>query len=161
MNTVFKQARTIPSLERRPDGRLWATRDGKSSAVSVARCFPWSAPGRFISLRDAERREFCLVAEPADLDEASRQALEQALIEADFVLEIEGIVSVREEIEIRSWEVMTRQGARRFQTKRDDWPRVLSDGGILIRDVAGDLFHIRDPDRLDAGSRGLLEAFVD
>jgi hypothetical protein len=148
-------------LERRADGRLWATRDGKSRAVSVARCFPWSAPGRFISLRDGERSEFCLIAEPADLDEPSRRALEQSLVEAGFVLEIEAIVSVREEIEIRSWEVSTRQGRRRFQTKRDDWPRVLPDGGVLMRDVAGDLLCIREPGRLDAGSRNLLAAFVD
>jgi hypothetical protein len=33
------------------------------------------------------------------------------------------------------WRVHTDQGARRFQTRLDDWPRKLPDGGLLIRDV--------------------------
>jgi len=34
-------------------------------------------------------------------------------------------------------------------------------GGILIRDVAGDLYHIVDPDKLDAKSRTYLWASPD
>jgi hypothetical protein len=68
---------------------------------------------------------------------------------------------VEEEVEIRVWRVRTRQGARRFQTRRDDWPRTLPGGGLLIRDVAGDLFHVPDPDALDRTSQERLWAFVD
>jgi hypothetical protein len=38
---------------------------------------------------------------------------------------------------------------------------VLPGGGVLIRDVAGDLYHIPAPDRLDRKSRELMYAFVD
>ena len=48
-------------LERRSDGRLWATKNKTSSPVRVTRCFPWSSPGAFISLRDERRREVCLI----------------------------------------------------------------------------------------------------
>ena len=161
MSTVLQQRAAALLLERRSDGRLWAIRDGESSAVRVARCFPWSAPARYISLRDDRRKEFCLIAEPADLDEPSRQALEESLIEADFVLRIEAIVTLKEEIEIRSWEVETAQGRRSFQTKRDDWPRSVPGGGVLIRDVAGDLLYIADPEQLDAASRDMLSALID
>ncbi len=34
-------------------------------------------------------------------------------------------------------------------------------GGIVIRDVAGDLYHVADPEKLDAKSRTWLWAFVD
>jgi hypothetical protein len=34
-------------------------------------------------------------------------------------------------------------------------------GGILIRDVAGDLYHVRNPEDMDAVSRRWLWAFVD
>ena len=37
----------------------------------------------------------------------------------------------------------------------------LPHGGLLIRDVAGDLYHFADPARLDRHSRALLWAFVD
>jgi hypothetical protein len=57
--------------------------------------------------------------------------------------------------------VATRQGPRSFQTRRDDWPRRLTTGGVLINDVAGDLYHIPDPSILDDTSRRWVHAFVD
>lgn len=157
---AFEQA-IEPRIERRLDGQLWLAQDGKAHAVRIARCFPWSARDRFISLRDDERRERLLVEDPAALDRASREALEDALVEADFVLEVERVHAIDEEIEIRCFDVETRQGRRRFQTKRDDWPRVVPGGGVLIRDVAGDLFYVPRPAALDARSRALLDVFVD
>ena len=73
------------------------------------------------------------------------QALERALAEASFVLEVRRVDSVEEEVEIRQWKVETRQGPRSFQTHLDDWPRVLPMGGLLIRDVSGDLYRLPDP----------------
>lgn len=161
MATNRQTEQLTPRLEHGRDGRLWATWRGRTAPVRVVRCFPWSSPGEFVSLRDEHKREFCLVEDMTRLDSVSRAALEQALLEADFVLEIESIVAIREEIEIRSWTVETRQGRRRFQTRRDDWPRDVPGGGLLIRDIAGDLFLIRDPGRLEPDSRELLSAFVD
>jgi hypothetical protein len=148
-------------LERRRDGQLWASNRGETRAVFVRRCFPWSEPTDYVSLRDGDENEFVLIRGSKDLDQASREVLEQALAEAGFVLEITGIESVEEEIEIRSWKVDTRQGPRSFQTRLDDWPRRVPSGGTLIRDVAGDLYYVRDPAAMDKKSRDLLWAFVD
>ena len=148
-------------LERRTDGQLWALLGGAASAVRVRRCFPWSQPTRFLSLRDADDEEVALVSQPADLDLASRKVLEEALVEVGFVLEVERILEIEEEIEIRTWKVHTRSGVRSFQTPRDDWPREVPGGGLLVRDVAGDLYYVRDAERLDARSQRLLWAFVD
>src|SRR2546422_10688149 len=75
------------TLERRPDGRVWAIRSGGgvARAVWVQRCFPWSEPGRFLSLRDDDEEEFALVRDPAELDPASRRVLEEALVAAGVV----------------------------------------------------------------------------
>jgi len=148
-------------LERRADGRLWAVRGGAERAVWVRRCFPWSEPARFVSLRDDDEEEFALVRDPAELDPASRRVLEEALVAAGFVFEITRVTAIEEEVEIRHWRVETRQGARSFQTHLDAWPRLLPHGGLLIRDVAGDLYHVTDPAVLDETSRALLWAFVD
>ena len=148
-------------LERRAGGQLFAGRGGRMQAVKVCRCFPWSEPGRFVSLRDSEEEEFALVTDASELDEDSRQALEAALVEAGFVLEIEVIHDIEEEIEIRCWRVRTVQGERAFQTPRDEWPREVPGGGLLIRDVAGDLFYVPDPDGLDRDSQRHLWAFID
>jgi hypothetical protein len=164
MTTVKFEGRMTEAevtLARRPDGRLWATRGGEERAVTVRRCFPWSEPARYVSLRDDDEDEFALVADLADLDPASRAALATALAEAGFVFVVTAIQDVEEEVEIRAWRVDTAQGPRRFQTRLDDWPRELPGGGILIRDVAGDLYHVPDPRALDRRSRQFLWAFVD
>jgi len=148
-------------LERRADGQLWALQNGDANPVRVYRCFPWSDPGRFVSLRDDDEKELAMVSDLAELDDASRSELESALTEAGFVLEVTAIRSVEDEVEIRAWEVETRQGPRTFQTKLDDWPRDVPGGGLLIRDVSGDLYHVPEPAALDGASRELLWAYSD
>jgi hypothetical protein len=149
------------TLEWRADGSLWALRDEQERAVSVRRCFPWTEPVRFLSLRDGDEEEFAFVRDPADLDARSRAALERALAVAGFVFEVTRVLEIDEEVEIRRWRVETRQGPRTFQTRLDDWPRTLPRGGLLIRDLAGDLYHLAEPKLLDKNSRELLWAFVD
>jgi hypothetical protein len=142
------------------DGRLMAVKDGAAVAVRVRQCFPWSEPHRHLSLRDGEDREVLYVDDPGALTVESRDALERAVAEAGFVLEVTRVVSIEEEVEIRQWAVETRHGDRSFQTHLDDWPRVLPNGAILIRDVGGDLYRIVVAE-MDRRSRDLLWAFVD
>ena len=152
---------TALRVERRNDGQLWAEREGEARPVRVRRCFPWSEPTRYVSLLDDEKREFALVPDLRALEPASRRALEDAVAEAGFVLQLERIESIDEEVEIRTWKVRTKQGPRSFQTRLDDWPREVPGGGYVIRDVAGDLYHVADPKALDAHSRELLWAYVE
>jgi len=143
------------------DGRLHVTVDGRCVAVRLRQCFPWSEPGLHLSLRDDADREVAIVDDPALLEPESRRALEQALAEAGFVLAVTRVLNIAEEVEIRQWTVETQQGPRSFQTHLDDWPRVLPNGGLLIRDVAGDLYRLASPQTMDKHSRELLWAFVD
>jgi len=151
----------VPRLERRRDGQLWAVRGEQARAVRVRPLFPWSEGEGHVSLRDAAGEEFALVRPPGSLDARSLDVLREAMVEASFVLEVTAVLDVEEEVEIRTWEVETRQGRRAFQTHLDDWPREVPGGGLLIRDVAGDLYHVADPSALDSRSQGLLWAFVD
>jgi hypothetical protein len=148
-------------LRRSPDGRLLAVKDGRHVPVRLRQLFPWSEPRRHLSLRDDDDGEIGLIEDPAALDGESRDALEMALAEAGFVLEVTRVLEIDEEVEIRHWTVETKQGLRTFQTHLDDWPRVLPGGGRLIRDVGGDLYHLANPAQMDKHSRDLLWAFVD
>lgn len=148
-------------LERDSHGRLFLLRDGRRHPVRARACFPWTDPGRFISLRDHDDHELALVEDPQALDPDSREALGSCANESRFVFEITRITRVDKEHELRAWQVETAQGARRFQTKLDDWPRPLESGGWLLRDVAGDLFFVRDLQRLDKASREILSGFID
>ena len=150
-----------PTLRIWPDGRLVVLVHDEPVPVRLRQCFPWSEPRLHLSLRNDEDREVAIVDDPAELDADSRQALDQALAEAGFVLEVTRVVDIDEEVEIRQWTVETRQGRRSFQTHLDDWPRILPNGGLLIRDVGGDLYRLAAPASMDAKSRELLWAFVD
>jgi hypothetical protein len=143
------------------DGRLVAIVNGHAIPVRLRQCFPWSEPGRQLSLRDDDDREVVLIDDPSALEEESRRALDVALTDAGFVLEVVRVVSIDEEVEIRQWTVETAHGRRSFQTHLDNWPRALPMGGLLIRDVAGDLYRLAAPEAMDRRSRELLWAFVD
>jgi hypothetical protein len=150
------------ALRSGADGRLIVVRRGATIPVRLRQCFPWSEPHRHLSLRDDEDREVGLIDDASTLDPESRHALERALAEAGFVLDVTRVVSVAEEVEIRQWTVETAHGGRRsFQTHLDDWPRVLPHGGLLLRDVGGDLYRFPEPRRMDRKSRELLWAFAD
>lgn len=148
-------------LERRKDGRLWALLSERAAPVRLRRCFPWTFPERYISLQTEDNQELGFIADPMDLDAASRAALTQALAEVAFVLLISRVYSIEEDFELRCFEVETPQGRRAFQTALDAWPRETPDGGLVIEDVAGDVFRIEHPESLDARSRELLWELVD
>jgi hypothetical protein len=160
--TEVTRRRPEPSvrLERRGDGRLWLLGDSPV-AVRPVRCFPWSAPTEHVSLRDADDTEHAYVHDADELAPDSRAALVAALEDAGLVLEIVGVDAVEEDQEIRCYHVRTRQGPRRFQTRLETWPRPVPGGGLLIEDVAGDLFWIRELSDLDAQSKKHLWAYVD
>lgn len=158
---IHTRAEASFRLERRSDGRLWVVTASSASPVEVARCFPWTAPDRFLSLRDEKGEEQCFIAELTELDPRSRAALRASLDRAGFVLEITRILAVQEDFELRSFRVETAQGPRSFQTALDAWPRELETGGLLLQDVYGDLYRLSSPATLDRKSRDLLRAFLD
>ena len=149
-----------PRLWLGAGNQLWLELGGKSVAVRPVRCFPWSAPGELVSLRDSEDREHYLVEQPAGLDPASAAALQLATESAGFVLEIEAILGIEEDYEVRVWRARTRHGTRTFQTKLDEWPWSAPDGGYLLRDLCGDLFRVPPLETLDEASRNWLWAYV-
>jgi hypothetical protein len=151
----------MTKLERRRDGRLWALLAERAAPVKIRRCFPWTFPERYLSLQNDENEELAFIADPKDLDQASQTALSQALAEAGFVFLIQKVYSVEEDFELRCFKVETPQGPRAFQTALDAWPRETPDGGLLIEDVAGDVFRIESAETLDPKSRELVWELLD
>jgi len=149
-----------PRLWLGAGSQLWLELGGKAVAVRPVRCFPWSAPGELVSLRDSEDREHHLVETLSGLDPVSAAALQLATESAGFVLEVEAILSIEEDYEVRVWRARTRHGTRTFQTKLDEWPWSAPDGGYLLRDLCGDLFRVPPVETLDEPSRKWLWAYV-
>lgn len=136
-----------------PDGRLALQTPTGPQAVQISRCFPWTAPRQFLSLRNADGDELLFVASLDDLEPASREILEAEIASSTGTFAITSIQSLKKEIELRCWEVTTRQGPRSFQTELDEWPRELPDGTFLVEDLFGDLYVLPPLDQLDALSR--------
>jgi hypothetical protein len=160
-STESVSAGPLLTLEKRRDGRLWALLAERAAPVKLRRCFPWTFPERYISLQTEKNEELAFISNPEELDAASRAALAQALSEVGFVFVITRVYSVEEDFELRCFKVETPQGPRAFQTALDAWPRETPDGGVLIEDVAGDVFRIEDAGSLDALSRELVWELVD
>jgi hypothetical protein len=149
----------MPQLNSNEAGQLLLHSIKGSIPVRPVACFPWSEPNNYISLRNEAGMEVGFIHSTAELDGSSRTALETTLRQTRFVFEVTGIEKVEDELELRTWSVRTRQGPRSFQTKLEDWPRRLENGGVIIRDLSGDLYHIKDPSALDPISQKLIWAF--
>ena len=151
------------TIERRDDGRLFARKDNGKESVEVQprKCFPWTEPGHFISLRTNEQEEFAIIEDVDSLDEQSRQAVEAGLSESAFVFEVTHVESITAEFEIRAWIVDTKQGSMKFQTKLDEWPSKTPEGDLIVRDISSNLYLIRQPQTMNEHSRKALWAYLD
>lgn len=151
----------IMALRIDDHGRLIVVDGEIRTPVRVQLCFPWTEPGRFFSLRDTEDQEVRFVSDPNELNAASREALLEVVQRTRFVFEVKRVAEVKQEHELRLWEVETEQGARKFQTKLDDWPRRIHGDNWLMRDVGGDLYLFWQLSAMDQKSRMILSAFID
>ncbi|MEO0508621.1 MAG: DUF1854 domain-containing protein [Verrucomicrobiota bacterium] len=142
-------------------GRLTVLGKGENALlVRPVKCFPLSEPGRYLSLRDENSKEIAFVEDHRQLDDASAQALNEALAASGFTFEVIGIESITQDFELRVWQVQTESGNRKFQTALDAWPRTLSDGSYLVEDVFGDLYRFPPLNQLNEGSAQMLWSLV-
>ena len=140
--------------------QLTFEQSGKKTQVKIKQCFPWSEPTEFLSLRDEKENEVFLIEKLEDLDVLTRLTIEEYLKAAEFVMKIEKVLHIEEDVELREYTVLTGQGKRVFHTKLEDWPEFLPDGSILIEDLAGDIFKIDDIKLLDPMSQKNLSPYV-
>lgn len=151
----------LPDLRPGNDGLLEVSTPEGWIPVTVSRCFPWTAPDHFFSLRDSSGKERAFIEDPGGLPPEARAALDSALALPVFLFEIRKLARIWIDIELRTWDVETAQGPRRFQTEMDAWPEALPDGSWLVRDVSGDLYRVPPAPKLDPASRAIFWAFLD
>ncbi|MBT3583758.1 MAG: DUF1854 domain-containing protein [Halobacteriovoraceae bacterium] len=135
-------------------------KDQTETEVSVKPCFPWTQPEHFLSLRDDDDNEVFLIEDLQALDFNAIEAVRHSMRPAQFILEINRINSIEEDVELRIFDVETVQGSRIFHTKLEDWPTLLDDGSILIEDLSGDTFKVEGLQRLDQRSQKILSTYV-
>lgn len=147
-------------LYKKADGGFYLYRFGREEEVLIFEAFPWSHPGEYLSLRNRDGIELLFIQNKLDLNPEHRELIEEALRFKGFVFEIEVIDDIADEVELRRFQVTTKSGKRVFYTPLESWPEQRSDGSILILDIHGDIYQIKDWRSLDGHSQEEINALV-
>ena len=143
------------SIARATVGQLMVHVKGREEPypeAKVARCFPWSLPETYISIRDKDGKEIALLNSADELDPASRKVVLRELQEKVFAPKILR-VDCKEEFGVTSFTAETDRGMVTFQIRSRDDVRVLSGTRALFRDADGaDLPDLNALDTAPVGS---------
>jgi len=148
--------------------RLWRDERGRlvyraapeaetSENVRVARCFPWTRRDEYVSIRDKDEKELCLLRSLDGLAAETRRLIEEELNADEFAPRITAVERVETMFDLMTWKVRTASGPVELQVRQAEDVRQLDSGGVLIRDHAGGTFQIENVAELDARSRSLVE----
>ena len=122
--------------------------------------FPLSLK-QFVSILDAKDKEFCLIENPEELDEKSREILFAALEGYYRVYRIRSVRDYRSERRTSFWTVETDHGIREFVMRWElDSVLLPSEHEILIIDIDGNRFYIPDFRELDEDSKRVFELLL-
>ena len=155
-------AEAIRSAEVDKAGRLVVQLDGRDEPLvdaRVARCFPWSMPGRHVCVLDADGKEAAMLESLETLDPAVRELFEEHLAERIFNPVIRNVVKHRREFGVLEMTAETDRGQVTFQVRGRDDVRVLTDRRALFRDADGNVYELPDVTALDPASRKRLEQY--
>jgi len=156
------EAQPSVRLERNAKGQLvahMADRDKPVENVRVARCFPWSREGEYVSVCDADGKELVLLASLEGVEGPTRDLIEQELRDKFFVPKILRISDYKAEFDVVSISAETDRGEVTFQIHRRDDVRILSPGRALFRDVDGNVYEVPDFSSLDRASQKHIEQY--
>lgn len=137
--------------------RLTIEDDRSFPKVGVLRAFPLSDRNHFYSVRDAGDNEIGLIAIPTDLSAENQNLIDEDLQRRYFVPSVKRIVSAKERFGTVDWTVETDRGLCHFTTQnlRENVQRP-TPGRIILNDVDGNRYDIRNIDELSRESQELL-----
>ncbi|WP_396430381.1 DUF1854 domain-containing protein [Limnohabitans sp.] len=128
--------------------------------VMALRAYPVSAPDAGVALMDADGNEIVWIEALAQLDPPLRSQVLQALNEREFLPEIIQLTDVSSFATPCTWSVVTDRGVTQFLLKGEEDIRRLTGTVLLVNDVNGVQFMIRDLTAMDKHSRKLLDRFL-
>lgn len=150
------------SLERNPMGRwVWTDPQGvRQEQVVVVRAYPVTAPEQGAGVMDAEGHELAWFDRLDQVAQPLQALLREAIAEREFLPEIQQLKTVSSLVTPSVWTVQTDRGEARFMLKGEEDIRRLTGKTLIVSDVDGVQYLIRDPLALDKQSRKLLDRFM-
>jgi hypothetical protein len=128
--------------------------------VTPVRAFPVQAPHEGIALVCPDGREAAWIDSLHDLAGHTRELVENALAEREFMPEIQRIMRVSSFATPCTWHVSTDRGDTHFVLKGEEDIRRIGHASLLITDSHGIYFLIRDMAKLGRHSRKILDRFL-
>ena len=131
--------------------------------VAVHRCFPFSDPGRYISIRepDSDGREIGLIENIETVADETRVMLEEQLALRYFVPKILAIRGIREEYGYSYWHVKTDRGECRFTVRIGGGSFfAIGTNRYLAVDIDGNRFEIPDITRMTPKELKRLDLYI-
>jgi hypothetical protein len=149
-------------LIRTPFGRLSLTNlDGEVfDNVAPVRTFPIQAPEHGIAIVASDGREVAWIAHVQDLSEDQSKLVLQELGAREFIPEIERILDVSSYATPCTWSVLTDRGATTLLLRGEEDIRHIDQDTLLVADIHGIHFMIRNMPALDKHSKKILDRFL-
>jgi hypothetical protein len=150
------------TLEKDAFGRLVLKAADGATHVGVipVRAFPIGAPDDGIALVGHHGEELAWVEQLSAVSAETRGLIESELANREFMPEIRRIVGVSSYATPCDWDVETTCGNTVFTLKGEEDIRRILRSGLLIADIRGVHFLIRDMQSLDKNSRKILDRFL-
>lgn len=151
------------SLQRNAFGKLILVnvQEERFEGVVPVRAFPIQSPEDGIALVSSDGHEVGWVDRLDAVPEPAQTLIREELATREFMPEIGQIVSVSSFSTPCTWTVQTDRGETAFVLRGDeDIRRIGKDGSLLIADVHGIQYFVRDQYALDAHSKKILDRFM-
>ena len=146
-----------------PEDRLRMTHGDRSWPTVVPRwASPLKYPERYLALLDAKGHEIVTIADPQkDLDEPNRSTVLKEVRRRYLTATVESVVTVKGEWGATYWVVETDRGRREFVTQSlQENAQWLGPAHIVLTDVDGNRFELKNIEQLDERSRRLIHSIL-
>jgi hypothetical protein len=155
-------ANDIVSLKKNESGVLVVSfSNGEEIAgVTPVRAFPITDPEDGYSLVDAHGHEVVWVEQVSSLPADIAFVFKEELQRRDFMPVIRRIAGVSSYITPCDWHVETDRGVTKFTLKGEEDIRRLGSGGLLITDIHGIHYLLKDVGALEKADRKILDRFL-
>lgn len=129
--------------------------------VFFHRCFPFETPNEYISVLNKDGREYAMIRNLDEIDAESREIIVAELDRKYLCPTITKIKSLKEKLDYSFWEVNTDRGDMSF-SMHDTYRNIarVGNGMLIITDVDGNRYRIKDVAELDRKSYKKIELYL-
>jgi hypothetical protein len=147
-------------LDRFQDLTLALRSGTRYTQVKVVPALPLSGPCTYVAFQDRDGREIGFLRDARSLDRKSLAVLEGELDKAYYLPIVTRIYNVERSFPGYDWHVETDRGERRLKLRFQRESRSIGEGRVLLVDVEGMKYLIRNSRRLDERSQRFIEEFI-